>query len=713
MSSNPKARKGVANSAGAAGLVISFSVFIILMAQVWYDVTFDRTLPSAGRVYVFEYPQSRTAEQSPFQYLMNRPQIRAISEASPAVEAVGTMAESIMLDPRTEEPVASAGAVLVDMDFTRIFPFRMITGTADGFDRPDAVILTEKTASRYFGGPSDAVGKPVVIGRDAMSQATVIGVCKDFPANGSFANIGLFGQIGDLSIEANGPNYESFSSYVLLEKGASPKDVAPVMAEAFVRNWVLHEDSGTVPDIRARARSESRLVSLHSTHYDPYLGGNGSRARDTVLCMIAFLFLLVGLLNVFNLSMAGLPFRIKDGCIRMVFGAGKEVLFRRDIVNAVCLCFVSFALALMVMQLVAASPLASMLSVPLRIKTLLPVLAACLAVALAGSVLAVYIPSRYAFSFTPAEVLKGNISLSGRGKGFREGTLAFQYLLSFIFITVGLMIGVQNRYVSDFDLGFRTDDIVYAYMGYFSSGKHEAVREELLKDPDISEVAFSNVPLLLENPRIQTRNAGGVTTRFAGLDVSSDFLDFFGFEIVEGRGFTHEDGLRPTGSFIVNEAFLRAYPELGIGSAMNGIRQGRPDTEAEIIGVVKDFHYQGLTHPVEPYAIYCSGEAGAPTNDIPRYFRIAVKTVEGRAGAVAGKLPGLLNKFSDGENDARCEVLKDTAKAMYSGNARESSLVRTSSVLSLVLALLGIKEFLCLFDKINDVVIHMFFSFPV
>ena len=373
----------------------------------------------------------------------------------------------------------------------------------------------------------------------------------------------------------------------------------------------------------------------------------------------------------------------------MIFGAGKEVMLRRDLVNAIILCLVAFALSIGVLLIVRATPLASFLSVPLRLGALMPTLFACLAVALGGSLLAVYLPSRYGASFSPGTVLKGRIDLSGRGKEFRTGTLAFQYLLSFLFIAVGLMIGVQNRFVSNFDLGFRTRDIIYAYMGVETSGKYEAVREELLKDPDITEVTFSNVPLLDNSPRMQIREAAGGSVRFVGLDVTPDFLDFFGFKIKEGRSFTDEDGRSTTGRFIVNEAFMRAYPGAGLGTSMKGIRTGRADEDAEIVGVVKDFHFQDLKHPVEPYAFYCSGGSGT-SNGMPRYFRVAVKTVSGKAGAVAGNLPSRLEAFSSGEGGARCELLSETARNFYRDNERESGLVNVSSLLSLLLALLGI-----------------------
>lgn len=686
----PWFRKRMSDVLGVAGLLISFSVFITLMAQVGYDVTFDRTLPGSSRIYTFERPQSHLGELDPYMALLNRPQIQTLRDASPDVEAVGTLGETIIFDPETSVPLMDMPAGLIDTDFLQVFPFDFVAGSAVDFDRTDALILTETVAKRLFGGSAPAVGQQVMrLLTGEPEPATVIGVCRDFPINSTLATCGAFAQIGDNYSTNNDPNYESLQAFIRLRKGVSPKVITPVLANAFEKNLVLWEDESTPPDIRERTRQESRLVPLHESHYNPFRGGTGNRTRDAVLTAIAFLFLLVGLLNVFNLSMAGLPFRIKDGCIRMIFGAGKEVMLRRDLVNAIILCLVAFALSIGVLLIVRATPLASFLSVPLRPGALMPTLFACLAVALGGSLLAVYLPSRYGASFSPGTVLKGRIDLTGRGKGFRMGTLAFQYLISFLFIAVGLMIGVQNRFVSDFDLGFRTRDIIYAYMGVETSGKYEAVREELLKDPDITEVTFSNVPLLDNSPRMQIREAAGGTVRFVGLDVTPDFLDFFGFKIKEGRSFTDEDGRSTTGRFIVNEAFMRAYPGVGLGTSMKGIRTGRSDEDAEIIGVVKDFHFQDLKHQVEPFAFYCSGESGT-SNGMPRYFRVAVKTVSGKAGAVAGSLPSRLEAFSSGEGGARCELLSETARNFYRDNERESGLVNVSSLLSLLLALLGI-----------------------
>ena len=124
---------------------------------------------------------------------------------------------------------------------------------------------------------------------------------------------------------------------------------------------------------------------------------------------------------------------------------------------------------------------------------------------------------------------------------------------------------------------------------------------------------------------------------------------------------------------------------------MDGMMTGSRGTEAEIIGVVRDFHFENLYHPITPFAFYCSGEPSNP--GAARYPRVAVQTVAGKAGEVAGRLPGILNELSEQqkrEGGARCSVMEETKAHFYAGNERESRLVRVSSILSLLLALLGI-----------------------
>ena len=194
----------------AVGLVISFTVFIVLMSQVWYDVTFDRSYPGSGRIYFFERPQSRTRDQAPYQILMNRPQIQAIRDASPEVEAVGTMSESMLVDPNNDTPMEFPVAALVDNDFVNVFPFRMVAGTVNGFDNPESLLLSETSAKTLFGESGQAIGKHLKLERGGIQEVTVIGVFKDFPMRNTNT-----GQEGNAIISIIDTNDERF----LMEMG--------------------------------------------------------------------------------------------------------------------------------------------------------------------------------------------------------------------------------------------------------------------------------------------------------------------------------------------------------------------------------------------------------------------------------------------------------------------------------------------------------------
>ena len=142
----PWFRKRMSDALGVAGLLISFSVFITLMAQVGYDVTFDRTLPGSSRIYTFELPQNHLGELYPYMALLNRPQIQTLRDASPDVEAMGTLGETIIFDPETSVPLMDMSAGLIDTDFLQVFPFDFVAGSAVDFKRTDTLILTETVA---------------------------------------------------------------------------------------------------------------------------------------------------------------------------------------------------------------------------------------------------------------------------------------------------------------------------------------------------------------------------------------------------------------------------------------------------------------------------------------------------------------------------------------------------------------------------------------
>ena len=78
-----------------------------------------------------------------------------------------------------------------------------------------------------------------------------------------------------------------------------------------------------------------------------------------------------------------------------------------------------------------------------------------------------------------------------------------------------------------------------------------------------------------------------------------DFVKTLGLQIVQGKFLSWQDYTDTTGrSFVVNEAFVREYKlDNPVGHPMGFGGQEKLGT---IIGVVKDFHFQGLQSKIQP-----------------------------------------------------------------------------------------------------------------
>ncbi|NOR86365.1 MAG: hypothetical protein GQ527_02025, partial [Bacteroidales bacterium] len=99
-----------------------------------------------------------------------------------------------------------------------------------------------------------------------------------------------------------------------------------------------------------------------------------------------------------------------------------------------------------------------------------------------------------------------------------------------------------------------------------------------------------------------------------------DFLNSFGFEIVEGRTFSLDIPSDST-AFILNEAALRKYKiHNPIGKEVVFDYAVKVPKHGKIIGIVKDFHYASFHTEVEPLMIQI----------FPPFYRYVIVKIDSR-----------------------------------------------------------------------------------
>lgn len=397
-----------------------------------------------------------------------------------------------------------------------------------------------------------------------------------------------------------------------------------------------------------------------------------------ILLSIAFLFLLIAIFNYINFSMASIPFKINDINIKKVFGASRIRLIFSLLKDGVLIIIVSFVLALALMEIVADSEFAAFSCCSLAIRDNLAAILICFVIGLSAAVIGGLVTAIYSTSFAPGVVLKGTFAISGKGIVFRKISLIAQYVLSCVFLICGLMISRQTNYMLEKDYGFKTENIIHAISNLWYRW-HECFGE-ILKNPEIIDVTCGDSPMDAGlSSRSELMSKDNTPVWYSIRHGYYNYFDFFGFTLVEGR-FPREGEFEVA---VVNQTFAETYPDYQVGSKMCSMYR----QEYEIIGVVKDFNARPLMHKTEPMVYFINNEN---YGDI--FFKSKSNNLPETTKWVEKAMRGLINSLgSDGSQIAiTTTFLDDDIENMYRKELGQSRLITSSSILCLLIALLGV-----------------------
>ena len=185
------------------GLTIALSSFIILIAQVRYELTYDTHFRDADRIFRIEIDVP--TELGVYSPLLCRPLGERMLASSPDIEAGGVMAiprrVSVHDFAKGEEDGAGLTLYRISRSMFDVLGTEIVAGDIDRFDDPQRTVILSQSAARSIFGSADPIGKSVVVNGDETHPGEVIAVCRDCPDNSSFRTNSLFTNIFDESIE--------------------------------------------------------------------------------------------------------------------------------------------------------------------------------------------------------------------------------------------------------------------------------------------------------------------------------------------------------------------------------------------------------------------------------------------------------------------------------------------------------------------------------
>ena len=670
-------KTGVSTLINILGMSVAFAAAMILMVQVKWDSTYDKNFEGHEKVFRME---NNWMDDGLFYTGISRPIIELIRTVSPNLEAVGTLKEGgqqVFYKEGDKESAITIPYAQIDSSMLSVFPFEWVEGSAKEFTTRGTAILNEAFAQMIFGEES-AVGKLLLTGDS--DQYRIIGVFKNTPRNYSM-HYGIIANMGDWFLHEG--NEWSFSAYLKLYNPAQVRETESAILDALAPD--LFE--GSSDEEIAKYRKGFRLSNLHDAHFERDVRANIASANKSItisLAAIAILLILIAIINFINFAFAEIPFRIKSINTRKVLGEGRGSLIGRQIVNAGIIALVAFALACLIVHVVSGTSWASYVSDSIALKENIGILAITLGVALLSAVAAGIAPALYSTSQPAALVLKGSYGTSVRGRSLRNALVALQFILSFVFILMALYVNVQTKFMANKDMGFPQENILQVWCGYYAGGAHNAVHDKLLQNPSIVDVTFSD-NLIVSDQKMGWGRTGddGKQVFMEVLPVTDDFVRFFGLQIVEGRDFQESDNQSETGCFIANETFIQSFPQYHVGSLVGGHVDN-----TEIVGIVKDFNFKSLKHPMGPLVLLNWGKT--------QWRNFSVMYVKTAPGAdfkeVSDSIKETVCAFDPSREPDQVAVrhLDEWIEDMYQSEQSLGKLITIASLVALLIAIIGI-----------------------
>jgi putative ABC transport system permease protein len=216
--------------------------------------------------------------------------------------------------------------------------------------------------------------------------------------------------------------------------------------------------------------------------------------------------------------------------------------------------------------------------------------------------------------------------------------MVVQFAVSVFFIACVLVVALQISYMKTRDLGLRTMQVVRVETSQeIWDTKFEASRGQLLGIPGVEYVAKSTVVPGMEEVDTSTRSFiyRGVEHRFVSARVSEDIFAALSVVPIEGRLFSYGHSEDKDNTAVINETAAHQLGAAGVVGTQ--IRFKDCPKPYEIVGVVRDFHVQGLESKVQPafYSIsnaHCGYQSGSSilirlrSRDIPATLKAVTET---------------------------------------------------------------------------------------
>ena len=606
-----------------SGLAIGISCCLLIVQYVAYEKSYDRFQSKSSqivRVRLDQYQSGKLAWQSATSYPAIAPTMK---KDFPEVENYCRLIDADLLLSNDEKQVKfnELKGYYADTSVFSMFNIQLLKGNPkDVLDGPDKMILSASMAKKYFGN-EEAVGKKLTVRGNNWDNAThtfeVSGVFKDYPSNSHLIinHLVSYSTLGEqLRLQGDSSNatetawgWYDFYDYLQLRPGTDYKKLEsklPAFSDRYMNNNKWRKAN--------HVRNELYLIPLKDIHlysnYNQEAEVNGDGKAVSFLFLIAFFIIAIAWINYTNLATARSLERAREVGVRKVLGAVRYDLITQFLTESFLLNLIAFALALAAAflltpsfnQLIGTNATGNF-SMPAKYWLGL------LAVFFSGAFLSGIYPAFVLSGYHPVTVLKGLFKNTSKGLLLRKGLIIGQFATSVILIAGTIIVYQQVQFMRNQQLGANINQTLvlggpHAMKDSIYQSVYEPFKNELIQQAGIKNVTASTNVMGQEIywtsgiSRIGTEKKEAVTLYHLGVDY--DFIPSFDMKLVGGRNFSRDFGTDKK-AVLLNEKAVEVLGFRNPAEAINA-KLKRGDDTLTVIGVVTNYHQQGLQKAIDP-----------------------------------------------------------------------------------------------------------------
>ncbi len=655
-----------------AGLTAGLVIGVLILLWVQDELSFDSFHKNAGNIYRVELFGGTGASRQIWE--------NTVAPIGPlAKHELPVVQDQVRIIPNwffslykyKEKVFGEQNVAFADPSLFNIFDFPLVEGNAaKPFANDNSVVITKKTAQRYF-GTDDAIGKVIVA--DGRENFTVSGIIDDFPLNSSI-NLDMIMPMsyqvkyarvnGNMDVNTDFKDYR-YQTYFKVKPGTSLKKLSADLFKIHIKHRAEDTDA------------EYLLLPIDNMHLYNADGTDHGIQTVRIFSIIALVILLIACINYVNLSTARALLRAKEISMRKIIGAAKMQLFIQFLAETALLFLIATLFALLAIYLLM--PVFNQLAGKQLVFSLLnPHIWLMIAITVIATLaLSSIYPAMLLSSFEPLKALKGEINGSIGDALFRKILVVVQFTFSVVLIVSTLVITQQLKYIQSKNLGYNKSRIFTVWMR--DAARHyDAVRSELLKQPGVEGVtrATGNI---ISNGMTSGDNswdgkAPGQTFILHLMGIDKDFIGVFKLKMQQGSSFS--GAVADSTHFILNETAVR---EIGLKNPI-GKHFRFQKTNGTIIGVIKDFHFASLREKIAPAVFFYKPAV---------YQTLYIKTNTNNAAAAIAAAGGQFKKYN-GEYPFSYSFLDDMFNDLYQGEQREGTLLNYFAGMAIIISCLGL-----------------------